>query len=257
MSTAAAGSIHAYLLDVREKRGAGFLVLLDPDRAAPERIGEQAARCAKAGVDAILIGSSLMIGDGFGESVRAAKRAAEGVPVIIFPGEKSQVTPEADAILFLSLLSGRNPEFLIGEQIRSAPLIRRIGLEAISTAYLLIDSGRMTSVEFMSNTKPIPADKSDIAAAHAIAAEMFGMKLVYLEAGSGARSPVPDFMVSAVSSEVSIPVIVGGGIRNPETVEAKVRSGASFVVVGNHLEENDDYRKLGEFVDAAHGARPI
>lgn len=251
MSFGATGSVYQYLLDVKERLGAGFLALLDPDRATPNGIGEQAARCGEAGVDAILIGSSLMISNGFEESVRAAKSAVE-IPVIIFPGEKSQITPEADAILFLSLLSGRNPEYLIGEQIRSAPLIKRIGLEAISTAYLLVDSGRTTSVEFMSNTKPLPADKPDIAVAHAIAAEMFGMKFIYLEAGSGAARPVPDEMVSAVASEVRIPVIVGGGIRNPETVAAKVKAGASFVVVGNHIEESGDYRSLRAFIEAAH-----
>jgi putative glycerol-1-phosphate prenyltransferase len=251
MSFRTTGSVYRYLLDVKDRRGAGFMVLLDPDRTTPERIGEQAARCGEAGVDAILIGSSLIMGNGFEESVRAAKRAVE-IPVIIFPGEISQVTPEADAILFLSLLSGRNPEYLIGKQIRSAPLIRRIGLEAISTAYLLVDSGRTTSVEFMSNTKPLPADKPDIAVAHALAAEMFGMKFIYLEAGSGATRPVPDEMVRAVSSEVFIPIIVGGGIRDPETVAARVKSGASFVVVGNHLEESGDYRSIRAFIEAAH-----
>ena len=251
MSFRTTGSVYRYLLDVKDRRGAGFMVLLDPDRATPERIGEQAARCGEAGVDAILIGSSLIMGNGFEESVRATKRAVE-IPVIIFPGEISQVTPEADAILFLSLLSGRNPEYLIGKQIRSAPLIRRIGLEAISTAYLLVDSGRTTSVEFMSNTKPLPADKPDIAVAHALVAEMFGMKFIYLEAGSGATRPVPDEMVRAVSSEVSIPIIVGGGIRDPETVAARVKSGASFVVVGNHLEESGDYRSIRAFIEAAH-----
>lgn len=265
MSFGETGSVYQYLLGVRERRGAGFLVLLDPDRASPERIGEQAALCSEAGADAVLIGSSLMMGNGFEESVRAVKRAVN-LPVIIFPGEKSQVTPEADAILFLSLLSGRNPEYLIGEQIRSAPLIRRIGIEAISTAYLLVDSGRTTSVEFMSNTKPLPSDKPDIAVAHAMAAEMFGMKFIYLEAGSGASRPVPDEMVSAVVSEVRTPVIVGGGIRSPETVAGKVKAGASFVVVGNHLEGHPnvcsahagdptvsgDYQSLVELIAAAH-----
>jgi putative glycerol-1-phosphate prenyltransferase len=251
MSFGATGSVYQYLLEVRDRRGAGFLVLLDPDRATPQKIGEQAARCCEAGVDAILIGSSLIMGDGFEESVRAAKSAVK-IPVIIFPGGKSQISADADAILFLSLLSGRNPEYLIGEQIRSAPIIRRLGLEAISTAYLLVDSGRTTSVEFMSNTKPLPADKPDIAVAHAMAAEMFGMKFIYLEAGSGAARPVPVDMVSAVASEVSIPVIVGGGIRDPEMVASRVKSGASFVVVGNHLEEGGDYRSIRAFIEAAH-----
>ena len=247
-------SVYQYLMDIRKKHGAGFLVLIDPDRSTPLVVTEQAKQCRDAGVDAILIGTSIMMNGGFEEAVESVKSAVD-IPVIIFPGEKSQVTSKADAILFLSLLSGRNPEFIIGEQIRSAPIIRRIGLEAISTAYLLVESGRTTSVEYISNTKPIPADKPDIAVAHALAAELFGMKFIYLEAGSGAARPVPDEMIRAVAAEVKIPIIVGGGIRTPETVEAKVRAGASFIVMGNHLEETGEYGQLGPFVRAAHGGK--
>ncbi|HUT63071.1 MAG TPA: geranylgeranylglyceryl/heptaprenylglyceryl phosphate synthase [Anaerolineae bacterium] len=243
-------SVYQYLMDVKERRGAGFLVLMDPDRFSCEKIVEDAVQCFEAGVDALLMGTSLMMGNGFAEYVEATHEAVD-IPVIIFPGEKAQVTEKADAILFLSLLSGRNPEYIIGEQIRSAPLIKNVGLEAISTAYLLIDSGQITSVEFMSNTKPIPSDKPDIAVAHAIAAEMFGMKLIYLEAGSGASRTVPDEIIRAVISNVDIPVIVGGGIRNPETVAAKVNAGASFIVVGNHLENNINQADLKAFVKAA------
>lgn len=245
-------SVYQYLLDIRNRSGAGFFVLLDPDRTVPKKIADQAKRCRDAGVDAILVGSSLMMGNGFEEAVRSARESVD-IPVIIFPGEKSQVTPEADAILFLSLLSGRNPEYLIGQQMQSAPLIRSIGLEAISTAYLLVDSGRTTSVEFVSNTRPLPAEKPEIAVAHAMAADIFGMKLVYLEAGSGASRAVPDEMVRAVSSGVEIPVIVGGGIRSPETASAKVAAGASFIVVGNHLEDSENYSDLKSFVRAVHG----
>jgi len=244
-------SVYQYLLDVKEHRGAGFLVLVDPDRSSPAEIVEYAVQCSEAGVDALLIGTSLMMKNGFHEYIEAA-RAVVDLPVIIFPGERAQVTGKADAILFLSLLSGRNPEFIIGEQVRSAPHIKNCGLEAISTAYLLIDSGRITSVEFMSNTKPIPSDKPEIAVAHAMAAEIFGMKLIYLEAGSGAGKTVPDKIVRAVVSSIDIPVMVGGGIRNPETVAAKVDAGASFVVVGNHLENTANHADLELFVKSAH-----
>ena len=244
-------SIYRYLIDTKERRGAGFLVLFDPDRSPYEEAAEQALRCSEAGVDALLIGTSLLMENRFHDYVEAV-RAAVDIPVIIFPGERAQVTDKADAILFLSLLSGRNPEFIIGEQTRSAPLIKNMGLEAISTAYLLIDSGRITSVEFMSNTKPIPSDKPEITLAHAIAAEMFGMKLIYLEAGSGAATTVPDEMIRTVVNGVDIPVMVGGGIRNPETVAAKVDAGASFVVVGNHLEDKANHADLKIFVNAAH-----
>ena len=244
-------SVCKYLKDIKEERGAGFLVLLDPDRSSRDKIVDYAVQCSKAGVDALLVGTSLLMENGFSDYVETVRSAVD-IPVIIFPGEKAQVTEKADAILFLSLLSGRNPELLIGEQVKSAPLIKAIGLEAISTAYLLIESGRITSVEFMSNTKPIPSDKPEIVVAHAMAAEMLGMKLIYLEAGSGAARSVPDEMIRAVVSAVDIPLIVGGGIRDAETVAAKVAAGASFVVVGNHLENLTNQAELKLFVDAAH-----
>ena len=244
-------TVYQYLMDIKKRHRAGFLVLIDPDRSSSEVIAEQAVLYEDAGVDAILVGTSLMMGNGFDNFVEALRNVVN-IPVIIFPGEKSQVTDRADAILFLSLLSGRNPDLIIGEQIKSAPIVKAIGLEAISTAYLLVDSGRITSVEFMSNTKPIPSDKPEIAVAHAITAEIFGMKLIYLEAGSGAERPVPDEMISAVSSSVDIPVMVGGGIRTPETVARKVAAGASFVVVGNHLEKSANHYDLEALVKAAH-----
>jgi phosphoglycerol geranylgeranyltransferase len=243
--------VYEHLLNVKEEKGAGFLVLVDPDRSSVDAIAGQAKRCEEAGVDAILVGTSLMMGNGFDAFVGTIAGAV-GIPVIIFPGEKSQVSGNADAILFLSLLSGRNPELIIGEQIKSAPMVKAIGLEAISTAYLLVDSGRITSVEFMSNTKPIPSDKAEIAVAHAIAAEIFGMKMVYLEAGSGAQNPVPDEMIHAVAASVDRPVMVGGGLRTPESVAAKVAAGASFVVVGNHLEKSANHCDLEALVQAAH-----
>ncbi|MFC1551020.1 geranylgeranylglyceryl/heptaprenylglyceryl phosphate synthase [Candidatus Latescibacterota bacterium] len=244
-------TVYEHLLNVKEKKGAGFLVLIDPDRSSVDVIAGQAKRCEDAGVDAILVGTSLMMGNGFDAFVETVVNSVT-IPVIIFPGEKSQVSGSADAILFLSLLSGRNPELIIGEQIKSAPMVKAIGLEAISTAYLLVDSGRITSVEFMSNTKPIPSDKAEIAVAHAIAAEIFGMKMVYLEAGSGAQNPVPDEMIRTVSTSVDIPVMVGGGLRTPESVDAKVAAGASFVVVGNHLEKSANHCDLEALVRAAH-----
>ena len=244
-------SVYQYLMDIKKQHGAGFLVLLDPDRSSLDAVVSQAVKCRDAGVDALLVGTSLMMSNGFEDSIRELSKAVD-IPVIVFPGGISHVTGEADAILFLSLVSGRNPELLIGEQVRSAPIIRNLGLEAIATAYILIESGRVTSVEFMSNTKPIPSNKPDIAAAHAMAAEIMGMKLIYLEAGSGANEPVPDEVIKEVVSEVSIPVIVGGGVRDVETVAAKAAAGASFIVMGNHLENCKNNTDLKAFVDAAH-----
>jgi phosphoglycerol geranylgeranyltransferase len=214
---------------------AGYLVLIDPDKWAMAQLAEMAAAAGEGGADAILIGGSLLLSADFDEIVRTI-RAAARVPCIIFPGSTLQISRSADAILFLSLVSGQNPNYLIGEQIKAAPLIKNIGLEAIPTGYMLIESGRVTSAEFMSNTRPIPRDKNDIAKATALAAELLGMRLIYLEAGSGAQHPVPLEMVRAVSSYVHVPVIVGGGIRTPDWAAQCVEAGASFVVTGNILE---------------------
>ena len=244
-------TVYDYMLGTKRQKGAGFFVLFDPDRIPLGNINEHARKFADCGVDAILVGTSLLIENVFADYVKRIRESVD-IPVVIFPGEKSQVTGDADAILYLSLLSGRNPEFIIGEQVRSAPLIRALKLEAISTAYILIESGKTTSVEFMSNTRPIPSDKPEIALAHAMAAEIFGMKLIYLEAGSGADKPVSNEMVNKVASGVSVPIVVGGGIRTAGDVKQKVDSGASFIVVGNHFESTNDHKTIEALVKAAH-----
>lgn len=247
------GSVLEYLLEVRSRRGAGYLTLLDPDRLEPEELEERAALCAEAGADAILVGTSLTMLVDHTALYERIKRQVD-IPVISFPGSGSHVSPLADAILFLSMVSSRNPELLIGEQVRTAPLLKKCGVEIISTGYMLIESGVLTSVQFMSNALPIPRSKNDIAMAHALAAEYIGMKMLYLEAGSGADAAVPDAMVRAVVDYVSLPVIVGGGIRDPETARAKVEAGASFVVTGKVVE--DDHARLrallGELSAAVH-----
>jgi putative glycerol-1-phosphate prenyltransferase len=172
--------------------------------------------------------------------------------VILFPGSVHQITPDADALLFLSLISGREPQHLIGSQVLAAPLIYRSGLEAISTAYMLIDSGRQTSAHFMSGTTPLPRNKPDIVTAHVLAAHYFGFKLVYLEGGSGSDMPVPDEIISAAAHVSNMPIIVGGGIRNPEVAHAKVTAGASFIVTGNILETTNDDHLMRDIAAAVH-----
>jgi putative glycerol-1-phosphate prenyltransferase len=161
-----------------------------------------------------------------------------GIPVILFPGNNLQINREADAILLLSLISGRNPELLIGRHVISAPILKNSGLEVISTGYLLIDSGKTTTVNYMSQTMPIPREKSDIAACTAMAGEMLGMKLIYLDAGSGAGQPVPADMIRTVRNSVSIPVIVGGGITGATQAKEAFRAGADVVVAGNAIEKD-------------------
>ena len=242
-------TVYQKLLDIKEEKGCGFLVLLDPDRESAENIAAYAARCEKAGVDAFLFGSSLMMENHFEKTLIAVKKAVS-IPVIIFPGSSSMVSSRADAVLFLSLISGRNPNLLIDEHVKAAPLIKKIGLEAIPTAYMLIESGVLTSVSYMSNTLPIPRNKPDIACAHALAGQYLGMKLVYLEAGSGAAKPVPLEMIKSVSNYIDVPVIAGGGIRDVDYAGQVARAGASFVVVGNMLEESPEM--VGQFARAVH-----
>ena len=240
-----------YLLQVREEKGAGYLALIDPDKVDRTALVDRAVQCMENGVDALLIGSSLLFSSDLDEAVGLVKRAVN-IPVVLFPGDADHLSRYADAILFLSLLSGRNPYYLIGAQCRAAPLIKNLEIEPIPTGYLLIASGHPTSAEFMSDTRPIPCEKSSIAMAHALAAEYLGMRLVYLEAGSGARFPVPSDMIRQVRDYVSVPLIVGGGIRDPRTASEKVDAGADFIVIGSVLEEESSERLIREFADAIH-----
>jgi putative glycerol-1-phosphate prenyltransferase len=244
-------SVYEHLLDVTQRRGAGFLVLLDPDRLPAEELAELAERCVQSDVDAILVGSSLLLSLRFQEAMEKIKKHVK-LPLIIFPGNMSQISKHADAILYLSLISGRTSQHLIEQQVRAAPLIREIGIEPISTGYMLVDSGRLTSVQYMSGTLPIPRDKPDIAQAHALAAQYLGMKLLFMDAGSGAQHPVPNEMIQAVDAYVTLPLVVGGGIRDPQVAQEKVRAGADFVVVGNAFEAGGDIKFLMEFAAAIH-----
>ncbi|MCK5146967.1 geranylgeranylglyceryl/heptaprenylglyceryl phosphate synthase [bacterium] len=239
------------LLDKVRERGCGHLVLLDPDKGTPEELGKTGMRCQESGVDGLLMGGSLMAADGLDDYVSTLKKCCD-LPVFLFPGGSYQLSKYADGLLFLSLLSGRNPQYLIGEQVIAAPRIKAMGLKTVATAYLLIESGATTSVGFISNTQPIPRDKADLAVAHALAAEMLGFTCIYLEAGSGARQCVPEKMIGAVRKHVDLPLIVGGGIRTPEEASACARAGADFIVTGTIIEETDDNNFLRQLTDSIH-----
>jgi len=211
--------------------------LVDPDRLPRDDIPCLSERInAEERVKAVLAGTSLMLSEDFPGFVRSLKEHL-AKPVIIFPGNSTQLAPDADGILLLSLISGRNPEFLIGEHVRAAPHIKRMKLSVVTTAYILVESGGPTAVEFTSGTKPIPRDKTDILIAHVMAACLLGFKAIYLEAGSGASTPVPSEMIRAARDETSLPLLVGGGIRTPDAAEAAFRAGADYVVVGTIVEE--------------------
>ncbi|KAA3613270.1 MAG: geranylgeranylglyceryl/heptaprenylglyceryl phosphate synthase [Calditrichaeota bacterium] len=236
----------------RNSAKAAFVILIDPDKIENENIPGFIERCISAGVDIFFIGGSLLNGNEFDNKIKLIKSHAENIPVIIFPGNVNQLSQYADALLYLSLISGRNPDYLIGNQVLAAPVIRKSKIESISTAYMLIESGKTTSVEFMSGTKPIPNDKVDIAIAHALAAEYLGFKVVYLEAGSGAKNSVPEDMIKGVSHSISLPIIVGGGIKSPDEANQKVLAGANIIVIGNHFEKNNNSSILQEFSSAIH-----
>ena len=244
------------LLNIKSTRGAGYLILLDPDKIDRESMPAFVRESTEAGADGFLVGGSLMSTDGFDQILHTIK-SNTSLPVVIFPGSLFQVSSEADAILFLILISGRNPEYLIGHQVIASPIIKKIGLEAISTGYMLVESGKTTSAEFISNTKPIPRDKADIAVAHALAAEFIGMKLLYLDTGSGADSSVPDEMIRRIAKSCSLPIVIGGGVRTPEEARKKIDAGASFVVTGTAIEENSHRTLIREFAAAVHAPSKV
>jgi putative glycerol-1-phosphate prenyltransferase len=239
------------LLAIKKKRGAGLLVLLDPDRKTPSALAKFAKTMETAGADAFLIGSSLIVSSSFEKSVRAVRKAVK-IPLIIFPNDSGMLSGSADAVLFTSLLSGRNPNLLIDEHVKAAPIIKSLKLEAIPTAYLLIESGNLTSVCYLSNTMPIPRNKPEIAKAHALAAEYMGMKFVYLEAGSGAALPVPPDTVKEIKDYINLPLIVGGGITDPSYARRIASAGASFIVIGNVLEKDRTGALARSFAEAIH-----
>jgi len=217
-------------------------LLVDPDKIEEDSLIETLRVASRNSIDFILIGGSLISNPV--DPVIDLIKGNSSIPVLLFPGSLLQISDHADGILLLSLVSGRNPDFLIGNHIIAAPLLKKSNLEIISTAYILIESGVTTSVEYMSYTKPIPSDKPDIAIATALASEMLGYKLIYLEAGSGARTPVPEAIIKGVKQHVTVPVIVGGGIRNKEDAADIYAAGADILVVGNAIEKNPEL--LGE-----------
>ncbi len=232
--------IYNRLLEAKQKGRKQLAVLIDPDKTNREAILHLTKLAAQCQVDYFFWGGSIITSDS-AEYYLSLLRAHTEIPVVLFPGSVYQLTDQADALLLLSLISGRNPDLLIGQQVLAAPRIRRLGLEAISTGYMLIDGGNPSSVSYMSNTQPIPADKIEIACSTALAGEMLGMKLIYLDAGSGARRAVSANMVRAVRKTVNCPLIVGGGLSNPEAVHEVLKAGADCIVVGNSLEENPDW----------------
>ena len=233
----ATGKIYTHLRELKSQNKSGFAVLADPDKIAPADMQYLARLCNNAQVDYLFMGGSLLMAHQMELCIQRFKTESD-IPVILFPGSPAQVTPYADALLYLSLISGRNPELLIGQHVMSAPQVKASGLEVISTGYIIVDGGVQTTVSYMSNTIPIPADKPEIALCTAWAGELQGKHIIYLDAGSGAIDPVTTEMISKVSSHIEIPLIVGGGILTPEKVYENCMAGANLIVVGNAIERD-------------------
>src|SRR6218665_64964 len=231
------GTVYPQLKQLKLEGRHAFAVLIDPDSITPDAIKYTAEQCNEAGVDFVFMGGSIMVTSHVDDCIRNFKEESN-IPVALFPGSPSQLSPFADALLYLSLISGRNPDLLIGQHVISAPGVKASGLEVISTGYMVIDGGVPTTVSYMSHSAPIPANKPDVALCTAWAGELQGKHIIYMDAGSGAQYPISTEMIHKVSSNIEIPLIVGGGIRTPEKVYENCRAGAQVVVVGNAIEKD-------------------
>jgi phosphoglycerol geranylgeranyltransferase len=229
-----AKSIYSFVLKKKKAGEKLFALLIDPDKFDAKKLLPQAV---SAGVDLLLVGGSLLTNGNFETCIQTIKKETK-IPLLIFPGNNLQISSNADGILLLSLISGRNPDLLIGKHVVSAPILRSSGLEIIPTGYLLIESGKQTAALYMSGTHPIPADKNDIAMCTAMAGEMLGLKMIYLDAGSGAVNCVSAEMINLVRKNISIPLVAGGGINTPAKALAACKAGAVMIVVGNAIEKD-------------------
>jgi putative glycerol-1-phosphate prenyltransferase len=229
--------IYQSLLDRKSNHKKSFAVLVDPDKVNDKQVLQLTELCNDAQVDYLLVGGSLVVSDYLDQCIQLIK-ANTNIPVILFPGSPSQISKHADALLYLSLISGRNPELLIGQHVVSAPFVKKSGLEIMSTGYMVIDGGAPTTVSYISNASPLPSNKNEIAMCTAMAGEMLGMKLIYMDAGSGAQKPISTSMIQQVSLCIEVPLIVGGGITTPEKAKQNCDAGADIIVVGNAIEKD-------------------
>lgn len=241
--------IYASLCTKKANGKKSFAVLIDPDSVDDGKMEKIVALAVAAKVDYFLVGGSLVITGYLDRCVQHIKANCD-IPVLLFPGSSTQVSKYADALLYLSLISGRNPELLIGQHVVSAPAIRQTGLEIMSTGYMVIDGGAPTTVSYISNATALPADKNDIAMCTAMAGEMLGMKIIYMDAGSGAKRPITESMIERVARSIEVPLIIGGGITNPEKAYLNCKAGADVIVVGNAIEKDESL--IMELSSAVH-----
>ena len=234
--------VYQSLLEKKTSGQKAFAVLIDPDKVTPSSLSSLVKSANDSKVDYLFVGGSLVVSDHLDECIEQIKKETE-IPVILFPGSPSQLSRHADALLYLSLISGRNPELLIGQHVISAPFVKKSGLEIISTGYLVIDGGAPTTVSYISGAAPIPADKAEIALCTAMAGEMLGQKLIYMDAGSGAKKPITEEMIALVAQNIEVPLVIGGGIRDAEKAYLNCKAGADVIVVGNAIEKDSSLIK--------------
>jgi len=225
---------------LRAENRKGLAILVDPDKFDPDKhITALLSLQRQEIVHLVLVGGSLLTADAFHTSILTLKKHLS-VPVVIFPGSPGQISPEADALLLLSLISGRNADLLIGRHVEAAPALKRSGLELIPTGYMLIDCGPLTTAAYMSQALPIPRNKPEVAAITASAGEMLGLQMMYLDGGSGAQKPVTQEMIAAVREQVKCPIMVGGGLREGRQIAEAYEAGADWVVVGTAFESDPE-----------------
>ena len=242
-------SVYTSILSKKSDAQKSFAVLVDPDKVTPFGIDDLCRMAVDAKVDYLFVGGSLVISNRLDEVILQIKKNCN-IPVLLFPGSPSQISRYGDALLYLSLISGRNADLLIGQHVISAPFIKQSGLEIISTGYMVVDGGSPTTVSYISNALPLPSDKAEIAMCTAMAGEMLGMKLIYMDAGSGAKRPVHENLIAAVAQHISIPLVVGGGIADPEKAYHNCKAGADLIVIGNAIEK--DPALIAEMAAAIH-----
>ncbi len=242
-------SIYNNIITNKKANKKSFALLIDPDKQEKSQLITIIEKAKNANTDYFFVGGSLLTNDSLDICLETLK-AYSDIPVVLFPGNAMQVNDKADGILFLSLISGRNAEMLIGKQVITAPILKQSSLEVLPTGYMLIDSGKPTTVSYMSNTTPIPAKKDAVAACTAMAGEMLGLKLIFMDGGSGAKNPISEKMIAEVSKSIDIPLIIGGGISSGEKAIANCKAGADIIVVGNAIEKDESL--IAEISNAMH-----
>tara|TARA_B100001113_G_C21010208_1_gene578912 strand:+ start:19 stop:774 length:756 start_codon:yes stop_codon:yes gene_type:complete len=242
-------TIYKRIIENKKAKNKGFALLIDPDKQDNTQLLSIINKAKKANVDYFFVGGSLLTNDSLEICLSTLKKESS-IPVILFPGNAMQVNNKADGILFLSLISGRNADMLIGKQVITAPILKLSPLEVLPTGYILIESGKPTTVSYMSNTTPIPYDKNTVAACTALAGEMLGLKIIFMDGGSGAQNPISEEMIKEVRDSIDIPLIIGGGISSGEKAIANCNAGADIIVVGNAIEKDEDL--IIEISNAVH-----